>query len=408
MYAAMSKDDIQVLMYQKREYVDHLKDVTIEAFVITIRNIYEKVLQRTANKNVLQSFQDELTTIPEWNASQIHENYKDFIVQSRCNYFPDLLKAVFMTYGRLHIATVGNTDKLQLRVPNAENFVHRCYISIARSLWKRPYLMYHELKNVERQRNLVVLEELIGKNISMVIRSCLPMTNMVSHIISDSYKQEGGSVSQRNLVSLETQESTSSRQSEQDVVEENGNDDENDENDEDTEEYNTDNSYETDGAYKEEDDDEDDDDDDEDDDDDDEESGSSTDDEKETEADIEPETESETEEQTEEPVVEPVVEEPVEEPVEEQVEVPVVEPVQEQVEEPVVEPVQEPVEEPVEEPLIEPIEEPVQEQVQEPTVEPVEQVVEEKIENNRKIIMPKKHAQLQKPKQRRHKTDAFF
>jgi hypothetical protein len=181
----MPKDHIQLLIDQKKEYVQHLKDVSTDALLFIIRSIYDRVLKRVGTKTVLQQFQDELATIPEWSVNVIHDNYNKFIEYAQCNYFPELLKAVFMTYGKIHIATVGNTDKLQMRVPNAENFIHKCFIAIARSLWKRPYLLYHELKDVERQRNLVVLEELIHKNISMVLRSCLPITNMVSQIVAE-------------------------------------------------------------------------------------------------------------------------------------------------------------------------------------------------------------------------------
>jgi DNA polymerase III gamma/tau subunit len=181
----MSNPAVNVLVDQKREYLRHLKDVATEPMVAFMRSVYDRVLSLNGTRTVLQRFQDELALIPEWNANRIHDTYQEFIRQSRCEYFPDLLKAIFMTYGRIHMATVSGTDKLQMRVPNAENFIHKCYVSIARSLWKRPYLLYHDLKDVEKQRNLVVLEDLVSKNISMTIMSCLPMTNMVSHVVSE-------------------------------------------------------------------------------------------------------------------------------------------------------------------------------------------------------------------------------
>ena len=45
-----------------------------------------------------------------------------------------------------------NVDKINLTVPKISNFIHKCYINIARSLWKNPLLFSENISGLEYQR----------------------------------------------------------------------------------------------------------------------------------------------------------------------------------------------------------------------------------------------------------------
>ena len=64
------------------------------------------------------------------------------IEESKCDYLDDLLTAVFISHTKILMSiSVNTSDKINLTVPKLSNFIHRCYINIARNLWKNPLLL---------------------------------------------------------------------------------------------------------------------------------------------------------------------------------------------------------------------------------------------------------------------------
>lgn len=190
---------LDALMDNKKEYTDHLFDLLSDPMIATFQDIYQKCLDapETRKKGILTSFQDALAQIPYWNNTIIYEQYNKVVTHTGCKYIPDLVKALVSV--QVKISLIANSSgaiasNIKVRVPNAENFLHRCYVDVARAVWKRPYLLYHQGRSIEKQHNLLELEKLIQSAIRTTLRGYVPMDQLIAHTQpTDILLEEDGS-----------------------------------------------------------------------------------------------------------------------------------------------------------------------------------------------------------------------
>jgi|APGre2960657468_1045069.scaffolds.fasta_scaffold00314_5 hypothetical protein len=173
----MKTNKIDLLLESKAQYTEHLCE-------ILIKPIYESMHgDFLACGGKLQQFQKELEKVPVWNQDFIHEKVKSI----PCDYLSDLVKAVFTIYVKVLLAstkpTASERDNVKLKIPTLDTFVHRCFVSSARSFWKRLFLFDNKLKIAEQQQNIAVCESLIRKAIQSAIRDSLPMQMLVQSIV---------------------------------------------------------------------------------------------------------------------------------------------------------------------------------------------------------------------------------
>jgi len=181
----MSKS-IKLIREQKEEYMDHIFDLIYEPIYKLYKSIYQGNLssKEASQHGILKSFQKDLAKIPEWNQLKVESSYKEFIKASNCKYFPELLKTIYILSVKLVLLGLPeeNRNKIKIKVPDAETFYHRLLIHIARDIWKRPFLFYHQVKSVEQQNHLYQFELIIRRKIRSVIRDTLPIELMVQQM----------------------------------------------------------------------------------------------------------------------------------------------------------------------------------------------------------------------------------
>lgn len=172
---------VKLIREQKEEYMDHLFDVLYESTYKLFKMMYLSVMNE---KEVLKSFQKEIARIPEWNKLKVEAAYKDFLSTSKCTYFPDLLKTIYILSIKMVLLGIPSEkrNKIKIKVPDPETFCHRLWIHIARDVWKRPYLFYHQVKSIEQQNHLYQFETIIRRKIRSVIRDTIPMELMVQQL----------------------------------------------------------------------------------------------------------------------------------------------------------------------------------------------------------------------------------
>jgi len=174
-----SETQLALLLENKHEYTEHICDLLSDVLVTVFQGLYQKG-EKIRSKGILEVFQDSCKDVFSWNAervSQLYQKIKD-------PYFSKLLKATFMSFVKSILAQHGLKldGKLHIRVPGAEHFVHKCAIEMARSLWKRPYLYYHKIRSLERQRNLHECDLIARKAIRVVLRQSIPMEQIFKEI----------------------------------------------------------------------------------------------------------------------------------------------------------------------------------------------------------------------------------
>lgn len=207
--------ELKALSENRKEHLQYLEDILVEPLIQEFQDIYQSV---TPKSKILQEFQNEIGKIPEWNHVLISSAYERIKTRSGCNFLPDLIRTIFITSVKYQLMTHGRLDaldKVKLRVPTTEKFIHRVLISCAQILWKQPYLFYHAVRSIERQYNRVKTEELIRKQILATIRSCLPMDQILALVSANIPDETESEISEEESEESESESEESLNESEE-------------------------------------------------------------------------------------------------------------------------------------------------------------------------------------------------
>jgi hypothetical protein len=138
------------------------------------------------------TFQNLLSRIPKWNAIIVEEERKRIIERSGCNYLEDLITCVHII--QLKVLTcirVGNKQKkIDISIPNLDNFIHKVYINVARKLYMNVYLFEKNINPLQTQKNNRELELIVQESILMAIRESIPTEAIIRAYMEESVEQE--------------------------------------------------------------------------------------------------------------------------------------------------------------------------------------------------------------------------
>jgi hypothetical protein len=157
----------------------------------SVKETAQKLCERNNQPTeVIRTFQNMVTKIPEWSESTLGEEVERIVKTSKCTYIDDLLLGVFLAYMKSFAALQYRGNSSQLKVeferPNVTKFIHELYKQSARKLWQSAFLFKTQGVTSEQQaRNRREVEQLIDKTIDDVVRSFLPW-----EVIAKSYFSE--------------------------------------------------------------------------------------------------------------------------------------------------------------------------------------------------------------------------
>ena len=174
---------INILVEAKKEYTSELVSILIPKIYEKIRYIYT-VLKNNLKGNVYFEFQNELRKISEWSESRVTKETNNILDNLNCDWFPDLLTAVFVSNTRIltfiQMSKNKNVNKIKLEIPSNNKFIHYCYIECAREFYKNPYLFETiSLQSSEIHRNLRESLNIIKESITKSIRKLLPFQQIL-------------------------------------------------------------------------------------------------------------------------------------------------------------------------------------------------------------------------------------
>jgi hypothetical protein len=140
---------------------------------------------------VLRTFQNMLTRIPEWSDATLSTEVERIVKVSKCTYLDDLLMGVFISYMKsfasLHYRGSSSQIKIEFERPNFAKFVHELYKHSARKIWQVAYLFKTVGVAAEQQaRNRQDVEKLIGDCMEQVIRTFLPWEQIAKNYFVDT------------------------------------------------------------------------------------------------------------------------------------------------------------------------------------------------------------------------------
>jgi len=187
----MDEGNLAILVDAKTEYTNQLVNIISPNIFVGIKNIYNECKKLYTGSDVLYEFQLHLSEIPKWNQEVINTEYETLIKVSKCDWLEDLLTAVFVSHTRIltSINFNKNKNKINLKIPKVDHFIHLCYIEVARNFWKNPYLFDDTISKFEYQRNRRDAERIIENTINETIRKQLPVKHILKEYLGSEFKE---------------------------------------------------------------------------------------------------------------------------------------------------------------------------------------------------------------------------
>ena len=170
---------VQAKIEYTKQLIDHIQSYIFDG----VKSIYDDskdLYKENSSSSILFIFRTLLEKVPEWNNEIIVNETDRIIEESKCDYLEDLLTAVFVSHTKILMSISVNTNgKINLVVPKLSNFIHKCYINIARNLWKNPLLFSENISGLEYQTNIKTIELIICEGIENTIRLSLPVKDII-------------------------------------------------------------------------------------------------------------------------------------------------------------------------------------------------------------------------------------
>tara|TARA_Y200000002_G_C22652221_1_gene651897 strand:+ start:202 stop:1551 length:1350 start_codon:yes stop_codon:yes gene_type:complete len=186
-------NSIPVLVEAKKEYTNQLQQILSPRLYEGFKSIYTDILKVLSDEiiegnnqtsSVVKIFQKSLKDIPLWNNEMIKNEYSRIQKISNCDYFENLIEAVFITNTKIltSVQINGNDSiSIKINVPQSQHFIHKCYMECAKEIYKNPYIfdMSRNLTPKEKHLNLRESLSLINHSISNAIRDLLPIRDIL-------------------------------------------------------------------------------------------------------------------------------------------------------------------------------------------------------------------------------------
>ena len=188
------EDNITVLVDAKQEYTKQLTNIIVPFIYDGIKSIYDStvnICKMNNDRSVLMRFQEQLSLIPKWNQDIINEEYDRISTDSGCDWLDELVTAVFLSHTKIlaAIKSGNKKNKINLKIPKIDHFIHKCYIESAREIWKNPYLFNETNNQSDFQRNVMDSHKIICSSIEETIRKLLPVKNILKEYLGSKYDE---------------------------------------------------------------------------------------------------------------------------------------------------------------------------------------------------------------------------
>jgi len=191
-------DDFNVssLHESKNEWGSRLLTILTPFIIEGFKSIFDESYKLCKSNNVeekyLMTFQNFITRIPKWNPNVIEDEKKRIIEKSHCDYLEELVTCVHIIQLKLLTAMrVGQKQKkIDINIPKLEDFIHKCYINVARVAYKNVYLFEINIPPLQIQKNNRELEIIIQECILNTIRESIPIENILKAYLDETVEED--------------------------------------------------------------------------------------------------------------------------------------------------------------------------------------------------------------------------
>ena len=185
---------------RKNEYTNFLINLLAPILYDGINSIYNDGIKLCNKGDELKIFQSLLKSIPDWTSTILDDEINRIKVISKCEYLEDLIKAVIKS----NISLLMNNKLIDksLYDINLNQFIHNCYITIAKEFYQYPDLLYHNNKSLDIKRNQRESILLIKEGIKNSIRKMIPLNIILKDYLHDNNKIHDNETERNNMNKL--------------------------------------------------------------------------------------------------------------------------------------------------------------------------------------------------------------
>lgn len=180
--------NIVYLKEKRDECLSKLERGTSRIYLQEFLNIYNATKkQNKKQRELLKEFQYSVRDIRDWTVDKIKEQH--FLFTRQCDVFDNLVRSIF----KLHLAIYNcmNDSSFDAAIPNPGQYLHETYLSIARRLWKEPYLLYDiKVDKMIYQKNMLRLEKIIRKCLRETFLFMLPFKEFDEKLAQEEEEEE--------------------------------------------------------------------------------------------------------------------------------------------------------------------------------------------------------------------------
>jgi hypothetical protein len=181
--------------FAKTHLREHLVSLLVGPVAEGFWSIYDsakELCERNGQTDqILRTFQNMLTRIPDWNETTLQTEEDRIVKQTKCTYMDDLLMGVFISYmkafANLHYKGKQSELKIDFQRPSLSKFLHELYKTSARKFWQVAYFFKTVGVTAEQQaRNRQDIEKMIAECMEQVIRGFLPWEAIAKKYFNES------------------------------------------------------------------------------------------------------------------------------------------------------------------------------------------------------------------------------
>lgn len=191
-------DDFNVssLHESKNEWGARLLTILTPLIIEGFKSIFDESHKLCKDNNevdkYLMTFQNLITRIPKWNSSIIETEKKRIIDRSGCSYLEELVTCIHIIQLKLLTAMrVGQKQKrIDINIPKLDDFIHKCYINVARKIYKNVYLFELNSPPLQIQRNNRELEIIVQECILNAVRESIPVESILRAYMDETVEED--------------------------------------------------------------------------------------------------------------------------------------------------------------------------------------------------------------------------
>ena len=169
-----------------------LTPLIIEGFKSIFDESYKLCIDNNETEKYLMTFQNFITRIPKWNSAIIETERKRIIDRSGCSYLEELVTCIHIIQLKLLTAMrVGKKQKkIDINIPKLDDFIHKCYINVARKMYQNVYLFELKCQPLQIQKNNRELELIIQECILNAVRDSIPLESILKAYMDETVEED--------------------------------------------------------------------------------------------------------------------------------------------------------------------------------------------------------------------------